>query len=152
MSSRFLVGAVPAGVLAVLLAGCSSVPREAGASVKGKVVLPNGKPLTTGLVIFHPDAKKKNLSKHEARGKLNDQGEYSLTSDDPEQKGVPPGWYRVAIVAGSNPPKDAKDAKNEYAVPKLLIAERYASWQNSGLTFEVKPNAPAGYYDIKLVQ
>jgi hypothetical protein len=131
-----------AGLLAALAAGCSGEP--AGAPVKGKVILANGKPLTTGTVIFHPDADRGNKTPHEARGAIDEFGQYTLTSDGARQQGVPPGWYKVSVVATK------KDPRNEYAVPTWLIPQRYGKPQTSGLEREVKEDAAAGAYDLKL--
>jgi hypothetical protein len=141
---RSLVLPSLACALAAAVVGCSG-SHEAGPPVKGKVALAGGKPLTTGVVIFSPDPKKGNTSKHEARGKIDAQGEYELTSDVLGQQGIPPGWYRVTVVATT------KNPRKEYAVQKSLIPWRYASRDTSRISFEVKEDAPPNAYDIRLI-
>jgi hypothetical protein len=126
-----------------ILAGCSG-SGSSGPEVKGKVLFANGKPLTTGIVIFQPNPKKGNQSKHEARGTIDADGNYTLASEARGQTGIPPGWYRVAVVATK------QDPKNEYAPPTWLIPSRYGSVETSNLSYEVKEGAATSAYDIRL--
>ncbi|MCI0455863.1 MAG: hypothetical protein L0Z62_02640 [Gemmataceae bacterium] len=124
-------------LLTALVAGCST--SSIGPEVKGKVTFHN-KPLTTGLVIVHPDSSKGNLSRRTARGIVDGEGKFTL-SPDGGGRGVPPGWYKVCVVATK------KNPRNEYAVPIPIIPPRFADPKTSGQAFEVKEG---GAYDIKL--
>ncbi len=129
-------------LLGGLLVGCSTGGGPAGPEVKGKVTF-HDKPLTTGLVIVHPDPAKGNQSRHAARGHLDSEGSFTLTPDG-GGRGVPPGWYKVSVVA------TRKNPKSEYAVPISIIPQRFGNPKTSGQVFEVKDGAPAGAYDINL--
>ncbi len=134
---RALLGALGC-LLAGLLIGCSSQ----GPEVTGKVTF-NGQPLTTGVVIYHPDASKGNQSKHQARGRIDEQGNYTLTCDSREC-GIAAGWYRVSVIS------TRKDPRNEYAVPTSIIPRRYGDPRASGQSREVREHAPQGAYDLTL--
>jgi hypothetical protein len=135
-----LLGGLLAGLLTGLLTGCGQ--HEPGVEVQGKVLV-GARPLTTGIVIFQPDATRGNAHKHEARGTIDAQGNYILTPDRGGRK-VPPGWYRVVVVSTK------KNPRNEYAMPISLIPRTYSDPRTSGLHFEVKETAATGTYDIKL--
>jgi hypothetical protein len=126
----------------ILVAGCG--PGSAGPEVKGKVTLEDGKPLTVGTVIFHPDEAKGNKSTVTARGALNDSGEYHLKQDGGGKTGVSVGWYKVAVQATKLNPKD------EYATPVWLIPERFGDPGTSKLSVEVVAGASADAYQIKV--
>jgi hypothetical protein len=141
--SRLLAIAGLPGMMVACLLGCSKGTH--GVEVKGKVLL-NDQPLstagaTTAVVFYEPDARKGNQSKHPARGTIDAQGEYTLTSDNPGQQGIPVGWYKVGVIV------QKKDPKHEYGEPTSLIPEGY---RKPGISIEVRDNAPAGAYTIKL--
>jgi len=114
--------------------------------VEGKVAFQGGKPLTTGIVVFHPDASKGNTNKHEARGTIDEQGNYKLVSDAGKE-GTPPGWYKVSVTSTTKDPK----AKDEYAPPKWLIPTRYGDPGASNVAFEVVENPEPGRYNIGIL-
>src|SRR4051794_19717171 len=79
-------------VIAAVLAGCSgnTLSSMSAYPVKGKVVLADGKPLTSGRVVFvNPD---KAL---EFDGPVGSDGSYTVKSDLGE--GAPEGSYKVRI-------------------------------------------------------
>lgn len=80
--------------LAVLFTGChgSSFPTATTYEVKGKVVLPNGKPLTTGRVTF---VAADGLLP-QASGEIQPDGAFSLTTRVAGD-GAAPGKYKVRI-------------------------------------------------------
>lgn len=124
-----------------LLAGCGG---ESRSPVSGKVI--NGdKPLTTGTVTFHPDAAKGNTTTLHPSSEISADGSYILKSDGEE--GAPVGWYKVTVLAEAARPADGKDA---YAILKPLVGQQYTSEQETPLSIEVKDDAPAGHYEIKL--
>jgi hypothetical protein len=131
---------VGCGVLAVSLAGCGKSGSKL-VQVAGKVTAGN-KPLTTGTVIFYPDAGRGNTSKEEPRGDIDSEGNYRLLTGI--QTGAAAGWYKVAVTAA-----DQVDPKNPYFT-KWLIPEKYIDPRTSKLTIEVVASPAAGAYDLKL--
>jgi hypothetical protein len=126
---------------ALLVGGCGS-PAESLVPVTGQVKFA-GKPLTAGAVIFLPDTAKGNTTDREPRGNIGPDGRYTLVSHpDP---GAPPGWYKVGVVAN-----EPADPKNPYARTRSLIPEQLNNPAESGLTVEVRRNAPPGAYDLDL--
>ena len=132
---------VAVGIALVCFAGCTGTPHEARLPVEGKVTL-GDKPLTTGTVILRPDAAKGNDSQHEPRGKIDAEGRYQI--ETALQKGAPPGWYKVAVMAFE--PTDPK----AYTAPMSLIPTKYNDPEQSGFSFEVTRNPGPGAYDLKL--
>lgn len=128
----------------LLLLGCNSDPHNVGKTfpVQGRVTL-NGKPLPTGTVIFHPDAAKGNTIPHEGRSLIDADGGYRLQTAD--RDGVPPGWYRVAVMA-SKP-----TTGHSHAPPQWLVPLKYLDHRKSGLTCEVVADPAEGAYDLKLM-
>lgn len=114
-------------------------------SVQGQVML-GETPLTTGVVIFRPDASRGNSSQHEPRGQLDAKGHYHLRTG--EKEGAAPGWYKVAIIAA----RPSTDPKNPYAPPQSLIPTIYNDPDNSGLDREVEKNPAPGAYDLQIHQ
>lgn len=124
-----------------LLGGLAGCGKETTA-VTGKVLLGN-QPLTTGTVIFHPDASKGNTSKHEPRAQIDKQGNYRLTTAGKE--GAPRGWYKVSVTALKDP-----DKANPYAEPHWLIDRKYGDAEKAGLPIEVVEKPQPGAYDLTL--
>src|SRR5262245_15660650 len=137
--------APPAGGTALVallaLAGCRG--EEPLIPVEGQVTV-GGKPLTTGTVVYHPDPAKGNKSLHEPRGELGPDGRYQLVTGT-QAVGAPPGWYKVTVYAGVkiNP-------QDPYSPEKSLTRPKYGDQNTSGLALEVRPEAPARAYDLKL--
>ena len=136
-------GALAAAVLGIFT-GCgtdSSVDKLL--PVSGKVSY-KGQPLTTGAVILVADAAKGNLTKHEPRGPIDDQGHFEVSTAG--RPGAPPGWYKVAVVAN----KPASNPKNPYAVTGSLLPKKYTDAKTSELAIEVTENPAPAAYDIVL--
>jgi len=103
----------------------------------------DGQPLTTGQVIFQPDAEKGNTLKHEPRGPIDSQGNYVPATTG--KKGVVPGWYKVTVIA-----TEPFDKDKPYVIPKSLIPLRYSDPRTSELAIQVVENAAPGAYDLSL--
>lgn len=101
----------------------------------------NDKPGYTAQVIFHPNDKKDNKAKNIARGNIDGEGNFELVSED-GQKGTPPGWYKVTVMA-----TEPSDPKNEYSPPKFLVPEIYSQKESSGVDIEVVSGKES--YEIK---
>lgn len=123
----------------LLLAGGCSPAGPVFLPVTGRVLY-DGKPLTTGRVIFRPDAGRGNGWSGEANGELNDQGSYTLKSGD--RVGVPAGWYTVVVFSMKDP--------NTQKPPEWLIPTRYTDPTRSGLWVEVKDNQGPEAYEVRL--
>lgn len=124
--ARFLVliaslaGAVAAVV--VLPTGCSRSGPTGPTTVRGRVTF-QGHPVAGGLIVFAPDPDRGSTGKA-ARAETGPDGSFQLQlGGSPE---IPPGWYRVAIVA---PPSTAPAA----FPPQLARPDQ------SGLVREVTP-------------
>ncbi len=99
------------------VAGCG---RGHGASVSGEVTL-DGKPLDTGTVAFHPLGDGPT-----AYGGIHPNGTYQLKTG--AGTGVPPGEYRVTVVATTAPPTDGPSVPGQMITPA-----RYGDPAQSGL-------------------
>jgi hypothetical protein len=110
--------------------------------VEGQITY-QGKALTKGSLIFKADAAKGNATKHQPHGAIDASGRYKVTTHP--RDGAPPGWYKVGVVV-----TEPSDPKNPYSVPRSLIPEKFNNAEESGLTLEVRANAPAGAYDLQL--
>jgi hypothetical protein len=121
-------GKVTAAILALAIAavvGCGP-KHPATASVKGKVLL-NGQPLTLGSVGTIPAAGRA------ARGDIQPDGSFELQTFAPRD-GALIGKHKVAVVAYDS--SGGKGPESEYG--KLLVPKRYANYETSGLTIDVK--------------
>jgi hypothetical protein len=98
MLSRLVIPVAALGLGAAIVAlpgGCKRTPTPENATVRGTVLF-QGQPLVGGLVIFSPDPERGGSGKP-ARGEIGSDGRYQLTLAG--KTSIPPGWYRVAIVA-----------------------------------------------------
>jgi hypothetical protein len=144
---RNVVAWVVAGPLAVtaLAAGCSrSLPPVA--RVSGRVTLA-GKPVSTGMVMFHPEHGRAAL------GQIDNDGRYTLTTFH-KGDGAVLGPHRVTIEArtvegGPPPPKvmsteeEMKNAATLYPSDsriRWIVPEKYASAATTPLSADVKPS------------
>jgi predicted small lipoprotein YifL len=122
-ASRHVAFSVIAGAC-VTLAGCGQ-KNPLTAPVKGKVAL-NGQPLKSGNVITLPSNGRG------AHGAITSDGSFELgtfTKDD----GAIIDTHKVAVVALVDGVRTEPEGG-----AKLLVPERYANPQSSGLTIEVK--------------
>ena len=126
------------------LAGCTPPPAPTF-PVTGKITYQK-KPLTTGNIIFVPDATKGNSSKESAFGFIGPDGTYSLTTNG--RDGAPLGWYKVSVDPLGMPKESpAKGAPPPKAPP---INAKYKKANSSGISIEVTENPKPGAYDIEL--
>ena len=120
MTKTFLF--LPALCLAVCLLGCSKLE-----PMSGTVTFEDGKPLTTGTVIFQTNG-------FQAKGTLDAQGKYKIGSDKPGN-GLPSGKYEVGI-AGAEVQVSTKGGGESFE-SKPLIKEKYSDPSTSGITVTV---------------
>ncbi len=120
------------------LAGCGQ--REKLVPVEGTVFFKD-KPLRRGVVTLVADSGRGNRSLHQPAGQINAQGNYKVFTNN--KPGAPPGWYNVWIDAGE-----------EYmpggGLPKSDIPRRYNDPGKAKVAVEVRDDAPAGSYDLRL--
>lgn len=113
-------------ILAVAtVVGCGP-KHPATALVKGKVLL-NGQPLTLGSVGTVPAAGRG------AHGVIQPDGSFELQTYA-ARDGALIGTHKVAVVAYDS--SGGKGPESEYG--KLLVPKRYANYETSGLTIDVK--------------
>ncbi len=112
--------------------------------VRGMVRL-GDRPLPTGTVSLRADASKGNETQHHPTGVIGEDGRYELYTG--EQKGAPPGWYKVVVFATSQ--LDDKGAAHP-GMPQSIIHARYNDAATSPLAVEVKADALEGAYDLTL--
>jgi hypothetical protein len=131
---RFVSLAVSSLAVVVLAVGCgaaSSLPPETIYPVQGKVVLPNGKPVTEGTVQFYPVK-----AGHAASGKINADGTFTLETPD-IGPGAPAGEFTVVVQApvtmapGKGDPKDIKSS----------VPAKFQDQDTSTLKQTVKPES-----------
>jgi hypothetical protein len=109
-------------LLCIGFVGCGSELQP----VRGKLMLPDGKPAANSQVVFEGPIGGKTIS---ARGDVHADGSFELSTAQPGD-GVPLGKYRVQV----NPPPvvDAEAAQRAPFHPK------FSDFSTSGLEFEVK--------------
>jgi hypothetical protein len=135
-----------AALVALVLGGCGKQEEELTLiPVSGKVTVGNTV-LPTGQISFVPDAEKGNKSAKSPFAMINADGTYTLSTgvEGAVKEGAPPGWYRVTINAAPS----ADPAVGKMKVP--TYNSDYGSAKNTPLSVEVRPDAPAKSYDLKL--
>jgi hypothetical protein len=143
------------GLFSLLLAtaGCGSGFKTV--PVSGKLFV-DGKPLTgaDATVLFHPDASKGNTLQIDFAGNADDDGNYTLYHGNGD-KGVAPGWYKVAVVAIQPMVPRSADKKTKVRMPGkpvriTLIDNKYSVPASSGIEIEVVGKPSPGAYDLNL--
>lgn len=109
----------------LFLTGCGS---ELGAMVSGKVTL-DGAPLTTGNVMFTPIGQGSA-----ANGSIDASGSYSLHTGT--EGGLPPGDYRVTVVATKPAPPAAPNLPPPPPIP--ITPQKYGRPETTDLRVTVK--------------
>ena len=107
-------------------------------SVSGTVTF-DGRPLKTGTVTFLPIGNGPV-----GYGTVQSNGSYRVRTGT--ESGLPPGEYRVTVVATGPIPKPT--AENPEPLPESLIPNKYGSPTASGLRYTVTDSG--GHYDIML--
>ncbi|GAC1467195.1 MAG: hypothetical protein NVSMB9_08550 [Isosphaeraceae bacterium] len=123
-----------AGILAACFAGCGetdTVQKKAVYPVKGSVILPDGKPLTMGRVVFVPKDGLENST-----ATLGANGSFSLNTAG-SGEGAPPGEYQVRIEPDESTLPKARGSATQKA--QLPFAGKYSDESSSELTATIKP-------------
>lgn len=120
-----------AAVVAAIAPGCGGSDGSPGplASVSGRVLLANGKPLTRGRVTF----VSKDASAPPASGDLGPDGSFKLTTRTPDD-GAVPGDYKVRIEPAAVP-----NARPEAVKPPFPV--KYIDEDSSAIVVTVRGEA-----------
>jgi len=149
MHQRFAILGV-FGFAFMALTGCGGTDTVgATVPVTGKIEL-NGTALATGTVTYLADDTKGNKTQAAIIGPITN-GQYTLhtTGTTINKPGAPPGWYKV-VVQTSAPP--AADAPKGVLPEAVKIDRKYTDAKLTPLAVEVKKDAPAGHYDLKVTK
>ena len=114
--------------------------------VTGKVTF-DGKPYTTGQVVFNPDKEKGNNTTKVPSGSIQPDGSYTIQtgSSKGQKDGAPAGWYKVTVTpTGMSDPNASKEKAPDYN-------PYFKSAKMTKLTVEVKEGAPL-VYEVKLTK
>jgi hypothetical protein len=124
----------------LILSGCSGGLKKT--SVSGKVTV-NGQALTSGRVLFFPDAEKGNEARVGCAGRLDGEGSYELRTSGMKGSesgpGAPLGWYKVVL----------QDVQGKDEVERK-VPGKYLDEKTTPLSIEVVADPPPGHYDIEL--
>lgn len=102
--------------------------------VKGKILLPDGQPLTSGRVVFLPLGELMI----ESSGPIGPDGTFSL-STGVSGEGAPAGEFRVKLVPDDSKIAAARPGTRSTGPRKLPFPPQYADEETSGLRVTVKP-------------
>jgi len=131
MPSR-LMSCCLVAALAIVPAGCGRTTPQGLVPVAGKVNY-RGRPLTSGTIVFVPDAER-GTNGALARADIQPDGSYRLRAGD--VPGTVPGWHRVTVTCV----EDGGLAPGQIlVVPRSILPPKYQDPQMSGLSCEVKP-------------
>lgn len=131
---------VALGGLVCLSGGCDSSAKLT--PVTGHVTGPDGKPLTSGTVNFHPNKAKDNSFGQESLGDIDAQGEFTLQTRG--KPGAPLGWYKVTVASmGPTTPDNTNPSTTS------LVNTTYSNAATTPLE-EVVDKAAPGAYDLKV--
>jgi hypothetical protein len=138
MARANLLALVACSLLAAPLLGCRGGNSLPMAEASGAVML-DGVPLTKGNVRFMPD-NSKGTQGPMATGQIGADGKFVLMTSEPGD-GAQVGFYKVVVNCWEETPFDPNNPKAA-PPPKSLIPTRYADERTSGLTAEVRSDAP----------
>jgi len=140
------VGLVLSAAVLVGLAGCESNPIASLTlyPVKGRVVLPDGKPLASGRIVFV--AVKSSLT---APATIESDGSFVVKGSTGD--GLPEGDYRVRLEVDESklPPSGGNPAQRKSTLP---FPGHYADEDTSDLKATVKPDASGNSFEFNLTK
>lgn len=130
-----------AAAFAVSVAGCGNANDPLSSAklypVKGKVVLPDGKPLTSGSVVFA-------ATKTTVTSAATIESDGSFTFKGASSDGLPEGDYKIRIEAGSTAGGKSKGGG-------LPFADQFLDEDKSGLTATVTSDEASNSFELKLI-
>ena len=125
-------------LLLAFVSGCSGDKKF---KITGKVSIKStGQMLTGATVFFRP---QQNPDQFTSRGYVGADGTYRLSTTGADD-GVPAGNYNVMVSIQAPSPEGRNHGKSSSP-----IDPKYASFETSGLEFEVKPSGPF-QFDMQL--
>jgi hypothetical protein len=128
------------GLIVAFLVGCGETNPLSGVQlypVKGKVLLTDGKPLSSGKVVFVGDK-----TTFTSTANIDDDGSFEFKAGD--RNGLPEGDYRVRLEATATKTTSGR-GKND-----LPFAPRYLDEDGSHLRATVTPEATKNTFEFKL--
>jgi len=128
-------------------AGCGNLDRFSSPTtypVKGKVLLPDGKPLTTGRIRFISTETALTFG-----APIGSDGTYTVKSGTRE--GAPAGNYKVRIEIDEMSLPRAKGRQGQRSV-QLPFANKFTDEDTSELTATVKPDENSNNFEFKLTK
>ena len=137
-------------VALVGLAGCGGGPVPIY-PVVGEVRLdgnPIGDRIAGATVLFEPTEEAQDGKVYSARGLIDEQGHYELTTFSAGD-GAMAGRHRVAVVVHSGSAGVYEDKDQPGAPPRRVVPVHYASIKTSGLEVEVLPQSNHLNLDLK---
>lgn len=137
-------------IVLALATGCSEGIGKTH-SVNGKVTI-DGSPLTakSTVITLIPDKSKGNNTPYEPAATVDSSGNYTVYTKN--QRGAPPGWYKVVVTAVGEPAPPATTPLKQRPAPKSLVPPRYGQASTTPLEIEVVASPASGAYDLKLSQ
>jgi hypothetical protein len=133
-ATRWMGLALMAG-LAIGFAGCGD-PNSAGTlkvyPVKGQVLLPDGKPLTSGQVVLVSNEKAMEFT-----GELGSDGNFQIKTSYGD--GAPEGTYKVRIEYNDPSQSPVKGKSSRRNVSNLPFGAKYTDEATSDLSVTIKP-------------
>lgn len=133
LPSRFLALTICALLASAFLHGCSQKDSARRGTVAGKVTNA-GAPVSPATIRFENESLGISLA-----ADIGPDGAYQVKTY--KEVGLPPGVYKVALMAGSIRPPDNIVLAGEIATPAPaapMIPEKFLSTETSGLQIEVK--------------
>lgn len=122
-------------LLCVLTFGITGCGDEKGTyPVEGRVIYPDGTPVTDGTVEFETMSGRKAIT---AASEIAPDGSFSLGTFAPKD-GALPGKHRVAVIADY---QIGTEMERPGLIPPPTIDDKYRSFKTSGLTFEIERGA-----------
>ncbi len=123
----------PSGLLALLICtGCAKSPEETF-SVEGTVTVA-GKLMDGGTVVFDMIDVGKSGKKYAARGNIDSQGHYRLTTFG-KMDGAPAGKHRVCVIPNFS---KLPDEAGVSVIKMVTVPRKYMKPNTSPLVYEVK--------------
>jgi hypothetical protein len=142
-----VVGSLLLALAMASLPGCQKEnPLPPLAPVKGKVTGPNGKPLTSGNVVLHPQKVDKDMVLPPSSGQISSDGTYEIFTGG--KAGAPLGLAKVTITPDMT--SMVKGGAGQKASAKGNLNLKYMNPNETPLQYTVVEGAGPGTYDLKL--
>jgi len=128
------------------LAGCESNPLSSMRlyPVKGKILLADGKPLTSGRIVFV--AMKSTLT---SSSSIESDGTFTVKGSTGD--GLPEGEYRIRVDVDESKLPTVKGTTPKRSTP-LPFPDKYSDEDTSKLTATVKPDETSNNFEFKLTK